>query len=258
MSDLSVSFHGATMEEIEQKIAFYSRGFESKEGAGLDINGVKWDAVIHSEKRNLNKDGSYRLKRGFTPKILNERLALQGFKQVDGTIRRIKEDKEVTPAPKVHVDTPSMGMESVSVPTVDPRFDNMAQDLGVVPAPTPITVVPAPTPPTVTPPTTPPTVTPPPVAATASPIPTAPVPIKKDEDILANPIDFAYFKRNVVGIFRFLQDSTLPKYQGFTPEYMKSYFAGRGVSGVEELALSPYLSEAYDELVSCNIIIGKV
>ncbi|MNZ24090.1 hypothetical protein D3C78_412260 [compost metagenome] len=42
-----------------------------------DLNGVKWDARIHSETRSTNKDGSWRQKRGVDPDLVKAVLAEQ-------------------------------------------------------------------------------------------------------------------------------------------------------------------------------------
>ena len=126
--DLAKTF-GASQKQDDQSSANPSWPFTpaaqqvKPSGIEVDSEGLPWDARIHSSSRNLNADGSWRLRRNLNPDILTQVMA--ELKKTMGT-REVMEQVNAplppsvtpvaAPAPPVVISPPLPPVTGISPP----------------------------------------------------------------------------------------------------------------------------------------------
>lgn len=87
----------------------------------LDSDGIKWDERIHSETKNQNKDGTWRLRRGVDKALVDQVIAEQRAEQ--------QEDDTPPPPPAEEESAPELPPEETPPPVVEAADDVKPADV---------------------------------------------------------------------------------------------------------------------------------
>lgn len=91
------------------------------DNSDLDVNGLPWDARIHSSSKNKNQDGTWRYTRGGDPEVRSQVEAELRARMADGTTTPVETQSNDAPPPP-----PPVVQQQEETPPPPPPLENAA------------------------------------------------------------------------------------------------------------------------------------